>query len=61
MPKAQSTDARVNEFRRMDGTTFATRVGGDLLLLQPEEQERALRVLGALREAVARETQAATR
>lgn len=60
MPKAQSTDARVNEFKRMDGATYAMRAASDMLLLVPEERSKALKILGALHETVAKETQPAT-
>lgn len=59
MPKGQtSTDARVNEFRRMSGATFAMRVATDMLLLEQEERSKALRMLGAINETVDRETEA---
>jgi hypothetical protein len=59
MPKGTpSTDARVNEFRRMNGAAFAMRVATDMLLLEQEERAKALRMLGAINETVDRETEA---
>lgn len=60
-PKALSSmDSRANEMKRLDGVEFAMRTGADMLLLQPAERERALKILSALHDTVARETQAAT-
>lgn len=63
MPKGQpSNETRIQNLKRMNGTDWAMAVGSDLLLLQPPEQEKALKLLSALRDTVARETQpAATR
>lgn len=56
-PKALNMDNRANELKKMDGIDFAMRVGADMLLLQPTERERALKMLSALHETVAKEMQ----
>lgn len=57
MPKAQSTDARIAELRKLSGQDFAMKTAADMLLMQPAEQDKALRILSALHATVARETQ----
>lgn len=59
MPKAKSSADRLNEqLRKMSGTDFALHVTKDLVVLPQEERSKALRLLNALNDTIARETAA---